>query len=171
MFNYPVALETVKLKEQRRDETRNKGDICFTIFSPNNIVCFVNFPFSSLLIGFIRMETSTVMSEMRREPRLAAGCHQWGHLSEAQTATEYDGWGSPCVCLCVWVLGGGHRGVEGPSGLALQSNEPFQKGRGETPSTSALTHTYGKKEKGPDMMTACPRGGRGRVICWAMSQF
>lgn len=51
-------------------------------------------------------------------------CHRWGQISdwlqavtieatsqrEAQTASEYDGWGSQCVCLCVWVsrgLGGG----------------------------------------------------------------
>lgn len=116
----------------------------------------------------------TVMSEMRRGFRLAASSHPWGHLHEALTSPEYDGWGSLCVFVYVCECHGGHRSVERPRGLALQSNEPFQKGGGKTPSTSVLTrtHTHTEREKkGPDMMTTSPRRAGVRVICWKMSLF
>jgi len=66
---------------------------------------------------------------------------------------------SVCECLGGW---GGHHNVKGPSGLASQSNEPFQKEGGETPSTGSLpqTHTHTQthtERKGPDTMTTCPR--------------
>ena len=98
----------------------------------------------SLLITFYRDGgiAFTVMSETRPGLRLAAGSHPWGHLHEALTSTEYDGWGSLCVFVYVCECHGGHRSVERPRGLALQSNEPFQKGGGKTPSTSAVTHRH-----------------------------
>lgn len=68
------------------------------------------------------------------------------------------------VCECPGGWGVGHSSMEGPSGLALQSNEPFQKKEGETPSTTipdTQTHTQ-KITTWYDDMTASAR--RGRVL-------
>lgn len=88
-------------------------------------------------------DTSTVMSEMKaRAP-----------IGRRLSPLRPPHWGfdklwvwwmreSVCVFVCVCKCQEGHHSVEGPHGLALQSNEAFQKGGGKTPSTSDVTHTH-----------------------------
>lgn len=60
-------------------------------------------------------------------------------------------WGWLCVCVCVCVdtyVCVGHRSVECPRGLALQSNGAFQKRGAKSSLTSVVTQTrMGQKKK------------------------
>lgn len=72
-----------------------------------------------------------------------------------------------CMCVCV-----GHRSVECPRGLALQSSGAFQKRGAKTPLTNVFMHTdtHGPKEKVLDM-TKSPWVECLRLICGVMSLF
>lgn len=135
------------------------------------------FPFTLFLSSnyFLLGGRHCFYGDVRDESRAPIGCRLSPMRPPPRGADSPWVWWMRGVSVFVYVCEcrGGHRSVERPRGLALQSNEPFQKGGGETPSTGVVTHTHtrtqGWKEKGPDMMTTSPRRERVRLVCWAMS--
>ena len=149
--------------------TKEKDLTCLLFISssvaPKAVILSVYF-LSFTSNDFSRRQTP---ADVRDEDRAPIGCRlspmrppHWG------TDNLRVWWmrGSVCVCVCVWVSRGGHRSEEGPCGLALQSNEPFQERKGARPHrpVRCFTHTHQKKGKGLNMMTTSPRRGRTRHL-------
>lgn len=131
---------------------------------------FTLFP-SLLITSYLDGDiTSTVMSEMRWEPWLAAGCHPWGHLTEALTTSEHDGWGSLCVFVYVCECQGGSPQCRGSPRISVTVQWTISERRGQDPiDQCCYTRTQKEREregeterKGPDMMTTSPRRERER---------
>lgn len=146
MFNYPVALETVKLKKQRRDETCNKGDICFTIFSPNNIVCFVNFLFFLTSNWFY--QDGNIYSDVRDEARAPIGCWLSPMRSPLGGADSHRVWWMRepvCLSMCVSVGRGSSR-CRGSQRISVTVQWTISERKGRDP-IDQRSYTHIRKER------------------------